>query len=72
MLYEFEFCTIVWQLNYVNQAKDFIPAILTNDFCDFPQSLQTNARIIPQSGHGHFLLNPFQFINYPAIRRCIF
>jgi hypothetical protein len=23
MLYKFVFCSIVWQLNYLNQAKDF-------------------------------------------------
>jgi hypothetical protein len=23
MIYEFEFCSIVWQINYLNQAKDF-------------------------------------------------
>jgi hypothetical protein len=23
MLYEFEFCSILWQLNYLNQTEDF-------------------------------------------------
>lgn len=32
--------------------------------CGFPQSLQTNAGIIPQLGQESFLPNPFQFIIY--------
>jgi hypothetical protein len=38
-------------------------------FCGFPQSLQTNARIVPQSGHKRFLPNPFQFISHSTIWR---
>jgi hypothetical protein len=29
---------------------------------DYPQSLQANARIVPQFGHNGFLPNPFHFI----------
>jgi hypothetical protein len=29
---------------------------------DFPQSLQANSKIVPQSHYDHFLPNPFQFI----------
>jgi hypothetical protein len=36
--------------------------ILIEGFYGFPQFLQPNAEIVPQSGHDHFLPNTFQFI----------
>jgi hypothetical protein len=40
------------------------PAILTEAFRNFSQSLQTNARILPQIGHDRFLSNTFPCINH--------
>jgi hypothetical protein len=39
-------------------------------FCDFTQSLQANAGIIPRLSHYRFLPNPFQFISCPTIGHC--
>jgi len=33
-----------------------------------PQSLQTDARILPQRDYNHFLPNPFQLSNQPINR----
>jgi hypothetical protein len=40
-------------------------AILTKIFGGFPQSLQANAGIKPQSDHSHFLAHSFQFSLLP-------
>jgi hypothetical protein len=44
--------------------SESLPGLInpTEVFHRFPQSLQTNARIIPPSGHNNFLPNPVQFI----------
>jgi len=34
-----------------------------------PQSLQTDARILPQTNYDHFLPNHFQLSNQPINRR---
>jgi hypothetical protein len=47
------------------------PAIVTEDFSGFPQSLQVNAGTVPKI-HGRFLPHPFQFIIHPSIRGDIF
>jgi hypothetical protein len=41
--------------------------ILTKGFGGFPQFLQTNAGIKPQSDHSHFLPHSFQFISATTI-----
>jgi hypothetical protein len=38
------------------------PAILAEDFRDFPQSLQENSGMVPRLGHDRFLPNPFRYI----------
>ena len=42
-------------------------AILTENFSDFPQSVQGNFGISPQLGHDYFLANPFQFFIFSII-----
>jgi hypothetical protein len=41
--------------------------ILVEVVCRSPQSLQAYARIIPQLGLNHLLLNPFWLISNPTI-----
>jgi hypothetical protein len=36
-------------------------------FCDFPQSIQENFRIVPRLGHNRFLPHPFQFIDQSTL-----
>jgi hypothetical protein len=49
------------------------PAILTEVFHVFSQSLQANARIVPWLGHGRFfqILSNSSFINHTIILCCI-
>jgi hypothetical protein len=47
-------------------------AILTEVFYGSPQSLLTNAGIVPQLGDDHFLPNPFQFMSsYHILLYCL-
>jgi hypothetical protein len=52
---------MLWTCDQVMLGSNlsFPMAILTEPFCDFPQSNQTNAEILSQTGHDHFLLHPF-------------
>jgi hypothetical protein len=46
------------------------PALLTDVFRDFPQSLQANAMIVLKLGHYRFISYPSNslFINHPIMR----
>jgi hypothetical protein len=44
------------------RISSMTPAILTDDFRDFPQTLQENVGILPQLGQNRFLPNPLKFI----------
>jgi Mlc titration factor MtfA (ptsG expression regulator) len=48
--------------SYYVQISAGTPAILTEVFCGFPQSLRMNAGEVSQLYHEYFLPNPFQFI----------
>jgi hypothetical protein len=44
------------------QISTRIPAILTDVFSGFPESLQANAGVVPLLGYDRFLPNSFQFV----------
>jgi hypothetical protein len=46
-------------------------AILTEVFCNFSQSMQSNAGVVPQVNQKFFLPNPFQIISQPIIQHYI-
>jgi hypothetical protein len=53
-------CFVFWRFRIQKLARR--PAVPTDVFCGVPQSLQANAGVVSQTGHGRLLSHHFQFI----------